>query len=88
MSDAALGHHRDGHCLLYALDHLRVAHAGHATGGTYVGRDAFQGHHGAGAGVLCNLCLFGGCHIHNHTALEHLRQVAVECLSVFHSSFY
>ena len=40
VADAALGHHGDGDGGLDALDHLRVAHAAHATSGTDVGGNA------------------------------------------------
>ena len=85
MSDAAFGHNWDGDSLLDAANHLRVAHTRHTTSGTDISGDALQGHHGTGSGSLGDTSLFGCCHVHNHTALEHLCQVAVQGLSVlFH----
>ena len=82
VTDAAFGHHGDGDRLLDAPDHGRVAHAGHAASGSDVGGDALQRHDGAGAGGLGDASLFGGGHIHNHAAFEHLGQLAVQGLAV------
>ena len=82
--DAALRHdgNRDGG--LDALDHRGVAHARHAARRADVGGDALERHHGARAGRLGDLRLLGRRHVHDHPALEHLREVAVQFLSVFH----
>ena len=82
VADAALRHDRDRNGLLNALDHLRVAHAGHAAGSTDIRGDALQSHNGAGACVFCDLGLLGGGNIHNNAALEHLGQVFVQFKSV------
>ena len=87
VADAALGHHGDGDGGLDALDHLRVAHAAHATSGADVGGNALQGHDGAGASLLGDACLLGGCYVHDHTALQHLGEVAVQLLSVLFHDF-
>ena len=83
VADAALGHHGDGHRLLDALDHPRVAHAGHAPRRPDVRRDALQGHHGAGPGLLGDPGLLRGGHVHNDAALEHLGQLFVQFISAF-----
>ena len=85
MADAAFRHDGDADGFLNATDHLRIAHAGDATSGTDIGWDAFEGHHGTGTCGLGDTSLFGGCHVHNHTAFKHLSQLAVQVLSVcFH----
>ena len=74
VADAGLGHHRDGDGGLDALDHLRVAHAGHAAVAADVGRHPLEGHHRDGAGVLGDLGLLGVDDVHDDAALEHLGQ--------------
>src|SRR5699024_2944090 len=59
------------------VDHVRVAHPGHAALGADIGGDAFECHHGHGTGVFGDLGLLGGDHIHDHSALE------VVCHSAF-----
>ena len=83
MADTTLCHDRDRDGLLDALDHLRVAHARHATSCTNVGRNALKSHNGTSTCSLSNLSLFRGCYIHDNTALKHLCKVAVESLSFF-----
>ena len=78
VTDAALGHDGDGDGLLDALDHLGVAHARDAACGTDVGRDALEGHDGAGACLLGDACLLGRGNVHDDAALEHLRELAIE----------
>ena len=82
VTDAHLRHDRDGHGFLDALDHGRVAHAGDATGSADVGRDALKRHHRACASVLRDPRLLGGSDVHNHTTLEHLRQILVQFVPV------
>ena len=82
VANAALCHHGYGDSLLYALYHLGVAHTRHATGCTDVCWNALQSHHCTCTGCFGNLCLLRCRYIHNHTALEHLCQVAVQFLSV------
>src|SRR3546814_18477145 len=43
-----------------------------------VGGDALEGHDGHRARVLGDLCLLGGDHVHDHTALEHLGHAALD----------
>ena len=78
VANAALCHDGDGHSLLDAANHRRIAHAGDPTGGADVCGDALEGHDGAGSGRLCNACLLGGGDVHDDAALEHLRELAVE----------
>src|SRR4051812_17716386 len=87
VADARLGHDRDGHGLLDALDHEWVAHAGDAAVAADVGRDALERHHGGCAGVLGDLRLVGVDHVHDHAALEHLCQAGLdaECGFVTHA---
>ena len=85
--DARLGHHGDRHRLLDARDHLRVGHARHAAVAADVRGHALERHHGGRAGILGDLRLLGGDHVHDHAALEHLGQAALdpECRLVAHT---
>ncbi len=74
MADAALGHHRDGDGFLNLLDQFGIAHAGHASLRANVGGNALQGHHCHRAGIFGDFGLLGVGDIHDHPALEHLRQ--------------
>ena len=78
VADAALGHHRDRDRLLDALDHVGVGHARDAAVAADVGRDALERHHGAGAGLLGDLRLLGVDDVHDHAALEHLGEAALD----------
>ena len=78
VADPRLGHHRDRHRLLDALDHGRVRHPRHAAVTADVGGDALQRHHRGGAGVLGDLGLLSSDHIHDHAALEHLGQAGLD----------
>ena len=78
VADAGLGHHRDGHGRLDALDHLRVAHAGHAAVAADVGRHPLERHDGDRAGVLGDLGLLGRDDVHDDAALQHLGQAALD----------
>ena len=46
--------------------------------GADVGGHPLQRHHGDGAGVLGDLRLLGGDHVHDHAALEHLGHAALD----------
>ncbi len=74
MTDAAFGHDRDGDGIHDLEDQVGVGHAGHAALGADVGGDAFERHDGAGAGVFGDAGVFGGDHVHDDAALEHLGQ--------------
>ena len=78
VTDAGLGHHRDRDRGLDALDHLGVAHAGHAAVAADVGRHPLERHHGAGAGVLGDLGLLGGDDVHDDAALQHLGEATLD----------
>ena len=84
--DARLRHHRDAHGLLDAGDHLRVGHPRDAAVAADVGGHALQRHHRGGAGLLGDRRLLGRDHVHDHAALEHLRQAGLdpECRLVAH----
>ena len=62
---------------MIAVDHVRVAHPGHAALGADVGGDPLERHHRDGAGVLGDLRLLGGDDVHDHAALEHLGHAAL-----------
>ncbi len=74
VADPDLGHHRDRDGLHDLLHPRRVGHSGDPALGADVGRDAFEGHHGDRARSLRDPRLLGGGDIHDHPALEHLRQ--------------
>ena len=80
VADAGLGHDRDGDDGLDALDHLRVAHAGHAAVAADVRRHPLERHHRGGAGVLGDLGLGRVDDVHDDAALEHLGQAPLDQL--------
>ena len=86
VSDAAFRHNGNRDRRLDAFYHRGIAHARDAAGRADIGGDAFERHDGACAGGLGDFRLFGRCHVHYHAALEHLRKVAVQFLSVAHKS--
>ena len=78
VADPGLGHHRDRDRLDDAVDHVGVAHPGHAALGADVGGHPLERHHGDRAGVLGDLGLLGGDDVHDHAALEHLGHAALD----------
>ena len=80
VADAGLGHDRDGDRRDDAVDHVGVAHAGHAALGADVGGDALQRHDGDGAGILGDPGLLGGDDVHDDAALEHLGHAALDAV--------
>ena len=76
--DPALRHHGDRHRLLDLGDHLRVGHARDAAVAPDVGRDALERHHRARACVLGDLRLLGVDDVHDHPALQHLGEAALD----------
>src|SRR5689334_13303387 len=72
VADAALRHHRDRHRLDDALDHVGVAHAGHAAMRPDVGGHALQRHHRHSTRLFGDPGLLRRDHVHDHAALEHL----------------
>ena len=87
VTDPALCHNRNADCLLNAPNHLRVAHTGYTAGCTDVCRNALQRHNGTSAGCLCDLCLLRCGDVHNDAALQHLRQVFIQFITISHGSF-
>ena len=81
VADPRLGHDRDRHGLLDALDQQRVGHAGDAAVAADVGRHALERHHRGRAGVLGDLRLLGVDDVHDHAALEHLGQAGLDAES-------
>ena len=63
---------------MIAVDHVGVAHPRDAALGPDVGGHALERHHCDGAGVLGDLGLLGGDHVHDHAALEHLGHAALD----------
>ncbi len=82
VTDAHLRHDRNGHGLLDALDHRRVAHAGDAAGRADVGRNALKRHDRARARILCDLRLLRSSDVHDDATLEHLCQILVQFVPV------
>ena len=77
VADPRLGHDRDRHGLLDALDQQRVGHARDAAVAADVGRDALERHDRGGAGVLGDLRLLGVDDVHDDAALQHLGQAGL-----------
>ncbi len=84
--DPRLRHHGDRDRLLDPGDHLGVGHARDATVAADVRGNALERHHRGRARVLRGLRLLGVDHVHDHAALEHLCQAALdaECRLVAH----
>ncbi len=78
VADAALGHHRDRDRLLDALDHVGVGHARDAAVAADVGGNPLERHDGARACFLGDLGLLGVDDVHDHAALEHLCEAALD----------
>ena len=78
VADAALGHHRDRHGLLDLADLLRVGHPRDAAVAPDVGRDALERHDRARARILGDPGLLGVDDVHDHAALEHLREARLD----------
>ena len=78
VSDAGLGHHRDGYGADDRVDEVRVAHPSDPTLCADVGGDAFECHHGGGSRRLGDACLLFVDDVHDDAALEHLSQSGVE----------
>ena len=74
VADAAFGHHRDGDRVHDLEDQFGVTHAGHAAIRADISRHPLESHHGRGAGIFGNFGMFGGDHVHDHAAFEHLGQ--------------
>ena len=66
-----------------AVNHIGITHAGDTAMRANVRRHALKRHDGDGAGVFGDPRLFRRDHIHNHAALEHLRQAPLDHLGTF-----
>ena len=78
VADPGLGHDRDGDGVDDRIDHVRVAHPGHAALGADIGGNALQRHDGHGAGILGDAGLLDVDDVHDDAALEHLRHAALD----------
>jgi hypothetical protein len=78
VADPRLGHDGDRHRLLDLDDLVRIGHAGDAALGPDVRRDALERHDGHGAGFLGDPSLLRRGHVHDHPALEHLGEAALD----------
>ena len=78
VADPRLGHHRDGHGLLDLADLGRVGHAGDAAFRADVGGHALERHHGDGPRLFGDRRLLGVRDVHDHAALEHLGEAALD----------
>ena len=78
VSDAGLGHDRDGDRGDDLLDELGIGHAGHAAFGANHGRHALQRHDGDGAGLLGDHGLLRVHHVHDDAALQHFGQADLQ----------
>ena len=87
MTYTALRHYGDRYRLLYALYHLRVAHAGNAACRANVGWYTLKRHNCARACRFGYLCLLGGGNVHDNAALQHLGEVFVKLILLAHSVF-
>ena len=76
--DAALGHHRNRHGLLDLADLVRIRHPGDAALRADISGDALERHHSDGAGLLGDPRLLGGSDVHDHPALQHLGEAALD----------
>ena len=74
VADAGFRHDRDGYSGHDFFDEGRIAHAGDAAVGADIGRDAFEGHDGDGAGFFGDAGVLGGDDVHDDAAFEHLSQ--------------
>jgi len=78
VTDAALGHDRDGHRSDDAFNHVRVRHAGDATLGANVRGDTLECHDGNRSGILGDLGLLGIDDVHDDATLEHLGETGFD----------
>ena len=78
VTDTSLGHNRNGGHRLDLLDHLRIAHAGHATITADARGDALEGHNGGGTGIFGDFGLLHVHYVHNHAAFQHFSEPALD----------
>src|SRR5207253_2514655 len=81
VTDACLGHDRDGHRGDDVLDQRDVAHPSDAAVAADVRRNPLERHHGDGAGVLRDLRLLRVDDVHDDAALQHLCQPALDTVA-------
>jgi hypothetical protein len=81
MSDAAFGHDGDRDRVHDLEDQVRIGHARHAAVGADIGRDAFERHYRAGAGIFRDAGVFGGNDVHDDAAFKHLGQTLLKSKS-------
>ena len=78
VADAGLRHDGDRHRLLNLLDHPGAGHARDPAVGADVRGHPLERHHRHGPGVLGDPRLLGGGHVHDHAALQHLRETPLD----------
>ena len=78
VSNSGFGHHGDGRAVEDALNHVGVAHAGHAACLADVRRNALEGHHGDRPGVLGHGRLLGIDDVHDDAALLHASKATLD----------
>src|SRR5690606_14836059 len=78
--DARLRHDRDRDRGDDVVDEVGVAHARHAALRADVGGNALERHDGDGARVFRDARLLGGDDVHDHPALEHLGEAALDAV--------
>ncbi len=78
VSDAGLGHDRDGHRGLDPLDHLGIAHPRDAAVSADVGGNALEGHDRDGTRVFGDLGLFRVDDVHDDATAQHVGQSALD----------
>src|SRR5688572_14755051 len=77
VADARLGHDGDSNRVADLLDEVDAAHARHTARGADIARDALERHDGDGPRLFGDLGVLGGDDVHDHAALEHLRQTGL-----------
>src|SRR5208283_269401 len=78
VADAHLGHHGDGDGVHDFADDLDRGHAGDAAFLADVGRNTFEGHDGAGAGLFGDAGLLGVGDVHDDAAFEHFGEANLD----------
>jgi len=78
VADAGLRHHGDVDDLLDLPDLARIGHPRDPAVAADIGRHPLERHHGARAGVLGDAGLLGVGDVHDHAALEHFGEPALD----------
>src|SRR5688572_19143214 len=79
MSDAPFCLHRHRDRLHDFVDQDGVEHTSHLAIRTDISSEAFKPHHCTAARICNDLCMDRCHHIHNNSALEHLRLTPLKC---------